>query len=236
MRQLVRINEQAAELQSRAADASFAIRILAQVSSSCVHARMPTFILSYSCMHACTHTHTNTHTHTHSAHRQTPKARADMNTTNAQVEEVLSERIESAVTNSPSAPAAASSSPSKTTMRRQRGAFRADPQEVIIAFLRARARTHARTHAHMHTNTLARTYARACMHAYTYTSARTRLRVHTQAHACMHAYVQTHARGFGEQVVIEVEELVAFEKRWLTDALVNLDSKGVYEVLICLVW
>jgi len=52
----------------------------------------------------------------------------------------------------------------------------------------------------------------------------------------MHAYVQTHARGFGEQVVIEVEELVAFEKRWLTDALVNLDSKGVYEVLICLVW
>ena len=121
-------------------------------------------------------------------------------------------------------------------MRRQRGAFRADPQEVIIAFLRARARTHARTHAHMHTNTLARTYARACMHAYTYTSARTRLCVHTQAHACMHAYVQTHARGFGEQVVIEVEELVAFEKRWLTDALVNLDSKGVYEVLICLVW
>ena len=33
-----------------------------------------------------------------------------------------------------------------------------------------------------------------------------------------------------EEVVREVEELVAFEKRWLTDALVNSDAKGVYEV------
>jgi hypothetical protein len=31
-------------------------------------------------------------------------------------------------------------------------------------------------------------------------------------------------------VVREVEELVAFEKRWLTDALVNSDARGVYEV------
>jgi hypothetical protein len=104
VRQLLRINEQAAELQSCAADAAFAIRILAQV------------------------------------------------------EEALCARIESAVTNSPSA--SATSSPSKTAMRRERVAFRSDPQEVVS----------------------------------------------------------------------EVEELVSFEKRWLTDALVNLGSKGVYEV------
>jgi hypothetical protein len=33
-----------------------------------------------------------------------------------------------------------------------------------------------------------------------------------------------------EEVVREVEELVAFEKRWLTDAIVNSDARGVYEV------
>ena len=32
-------------------------------------------------------------------------------------------------------------------------------------------------------------------------------------------------------VVLEVQELVAFETRWLTDALVNQDAKGMYEVL-----
>jgi hypothetical protein len=31
-------------------------------------------------------------------------------------------------------------------------------------------------------------------------------------------------------VVLEVQELVAFETRWLTDALVNRDAKGLYEV------
>lgn len=32
-------------------------------------------------------------------------------------------------------------------------------------------------------------------------------------------------------MVLEVQELVAFETRWLTDALVNRDAKGLYEVL-----
>ena len=41
------------------------------------------------------------------------------------------------------------------------------------------------------------------------------------------------ARGYRsdpEEVVNEVEELVAFEKRWLTDALVNSDAKSRFEV------
>ena len=32
-------------------------------------------------------------------------------------------------------------------------------------------------------------------------------------------------------VIHEVQELVAFETRWLTDALVNREAKGLYEVL-----